>query len=73
MRFATDDIRTRYFKARAKIGSAGRWERGEEVVASARAEMAACRIENTIRQEAGLVDEETLNRLADLMFEVEPE
>ncbi|WP_327747995.1 hypothetical protein [Streptomyces europaeiscabiei] len=73
MRFATDDIRSRYFKARATIGSAGRWASGEEVVAAARAEMAACRIENTIRQEAGHLDEERLNKLADLMFEVEPE
>ncbi|WP_329332557.1 hypothetical protein OG866_06960 [Streptomyces sp. NBC_00663] len=73
MRFATEDIRARYFKARSTIGSASRWELGPEVVAAARAEMAACRIENTIRQEAGLLDEERLNRLADLMFEVEPE
>ncbi|MFD5625288.1 hypothetical protein [Streptomyces sp. NPDC127072] len=37
----------------------------------ARAEMAALRIESTIRSEAGYLDEDRLNRLADLMFEVD--
>jgi len=37
----------------------------------ARAEMAAIRIESTIRSEAGYLDEDRLNALADLMFEVD--
>ncbi|MER6728216.1 hypothetical protein ABT286_21810 [Streptomyces rochei] len=44
-----------------------------EARAAARADMAAVRIESVIRQEAGYLDEDRLNALADLMFEVEPE
>ncbi|MXM65521.1 hypothetical protein GR925_19200 [Streptomyces sp. HUCO-GS316] len=39
----------------------------------ARADMAAIRLESAIRLEAGHLDEDRLNALADLMFEVEPE
>ncbi|GGQ10907.1 hypothetical protein GCM10010215_39930 [Streptomyces virginiae] len=45
----------------------------EEAHREARAEMAAVRLESAIRSEAGYLDEDRLNRLADLMFEVEPE
>ena len=45
----------------------------EESRREARAEMAAIRIESTILSEAGYVDEDRPNALADLMFEVEPE
>jgi hypothetical protein len=44
-----------------------------EAQREARADMAAVRIESAIRSEAGYLDEDRLNALADLMFEVEPE
>ncbi|MDX2833489.1 hypothetical protein [Streptomyces scabiei] len=70
--YATAELAKRARLATGQIAAATA-HGNTETRRQARAEMAAIRIESTIRSEAGYLDEDRLNALADLMFEVEPE
>lgn len=68
--YATDDLARKARSITASLASASA-HGNADAFRVARAEMAALRIESTIRSEAGYLDEGRLNRLADMMFEVE--
>ncbi|MFH9575720.1 hypothetical protein ACH4MG_34960 [Streptomyces sp. NPDC017454] len=69
-KYATPELQNRARIATAQIAINTR-NGNVEAHEQARADMAAVRIESVIRSEAGYLDEDRLNRLADLMFEVD--
>lgn len=71
-KYATPEIQRRAHSARGQMAIHTR--RGNvEAVRAARSDLAQARLESVIQEEAGYLDEDRLNRLADLMFEVDPE
>lgn len=70
-KYATPEIQRRALRAMGQIAIHTR-NKNPEGVRAARADIAVARIESAIVAEAGYVDEDRLNALADLMFEVDP-